>query len=186
MVTVMAARHPRPLRRSTAPTHTGLRQVSIVALPGAGGPALAAELRTLRRGTATPHVRLVVPAGDPETTPMLIGDPLTGVFWPFAYPTRDAGSSRIAARRRANRLWWFLWEHDVEAECVIREGSAMAVALAEREEHQVDVVLVASGPDRRTRRSARDVQRRGRRAGLDVQLVVDGLPVSRDRGRRRH
>lgn len=164
-------------------TTAGVRRVSVVVLPGGGGPALGAALRRLHHGDgADQQLRLVIASTVVETTPVLVGDPLTGVFWPFAFPAGDADASRIEARRRANRLWWFLWEHGFDAECVIREGSAAAVVLAEAAEHDASTVIVATGDDRRTRRVARDLERRGRRAGLEVRVAVDA-PVGRRRTR---
>ena len=69
----------------------------VVCVPGGGGPNLADHLRAAH-GPGGLSVHLVVVAGDPPP-PLLVGDPMSGVFWPCERRPDDEAPAAEAARR---------------------------------------------------------------------------------------
>lgn len=148
------------------------RAVTILCLPGAGGPNLAEELRTvLAAGPVA--VRLVVAVPVADCMPVLIGDPLSGVLWPFAFPTGDQQGARREGLRRARRLSWLLWEMGVEAEIAVVDGNPLPVLAADAVEHPADVTIVAASTARRWHATIRELCRSASRLGLTPSVALD-------------
>jgi hypothetical protein len=171
--------------RAARSARTAARAVTVLCLPGGGGPELARQLRRLaaedrERPMA---VRLVVVATVVDCVPVLIGDPMSGVFWPFAFPGRDATAVREEAKRRARHLWWQLWELGIDASCAVAEGSPAAVLAAEAAEPEVEVVVLAAERARRGRTAVRELTRRARKAHVDWRVALD-VPVRARSARR--
>ena len=156
----------RKLGRRTA------RRISVVCLPGAGGPALFEELRQLTEPHGDCRVRLVAPTPHGTASPMLIGDPLSGVLWPCAFPG-DSPDTMDDARRRLRTLWWLVWEMGMDAECEVSDATAASLLATEWSDHRADAIVVAASKARRWRGTIRDLTRRARRSSIELRVARD-------------
>jgi hypothetical protein len=152
----------------------GPRHVVVVALPGGGGPDLADHLRVLAAasGPAGLTAHVVVVAGDPPP-PLLVGDPMSGVFWPCGQPAADDGVSSAELTRRARQLQWFLWEMGVRATVEIRRGDPLALAVEAGLDPVTDAVVLATAVGRRWRQLARRATARLAGCGVEVRAAHD-------------
>lgn len=164
---------PRGGRRDGRRRPAARRSLTILCLPGGGGPNLAEQVRTaLAAGPLA--VRLVVAAPVVDCLPVLIGDPLSGVLWPFTCPSRDDDTSaREEAMRRARHLSWLLWEMGVTAEVVVAEGNPLPVLAAEAAEHPADLTIIAASTARRWHSTVREVHTGAQRLRLDAVVALD-------------
>lgn len=147
--------------------------MTVVCVPGAGGPRLADELRRLACDGAT-SFSLVMVRPATAAVPVLIGDPLSGVFCPIE-PVEascdDATPPAIA--RSARELQWFLWEMGIDARCEIRCGDARSMVADAARRSGVDAVVFAASQRRRWRSVARKVARRAGGAGVEITCALD-------------
>lgn len=150
-----------------------VRQVTVVCVPGAGGPRLADELRRIGGDGAT-SVDLIVVRPPRAVGTVLIGDPLSGVFCPIE-PVEASGDDATppAVARSARELQWFLWEMGIDARCEIRCGDTVSVLADAVRCPGVDLVVFAASQQRRSRAIARKATRRTGGAGAAIVCALD-------------
>lgn len=171
----------RERRQPPRSRRAGPARLTVVCLPGAGGPELAEQLRRFLDTPGAAAVRLVVTVPVLEAVPVLIGDPLSGMFWPFSYPARDEVTARREAERRAQQLWWLAWEMGVDAEVELCEGSPLGALQGLLRDGGSDAVLVAGSTARRWHGIVRELRSEARRGGVSLAVVLD-TPVRPLRG----
>jgi len=150
------------------------RHVVVVAVPGGGGPDLADHLRVLAEasGPAGTTAHVVVVAGEPAP-PLLVGDPMSGVFWPCGQPAVDDGAEPAELTRRARHLQWFLWEMGLRCTVEVRRGDPLAIAVEAGLEPATDAVVLATPVGRRWRQLARRATSRLAGCGVEVRAAHD-------------
>lgn len=138
------------------------------------------------------ELRLRLVGEDTGRAPMLIGDPLTGVFWPVpaagtssGHNTTDGDTTEgdttdgdaVAAelRSRAQHLWWLCWEMGFDAVCEPTAASAVDAVL-DAVASGCEVLVVAGADTRRWRATMRELARQAQRNGAEVVLACDRRP----------
>jgi len=156
-----------------SPLSRAVRAVTIVCLPGGGGPHLAGVLRQL--GVERPaRVRLVGVVPPAAHAPVLIGDPLSGVLWPVdRIEARPADRSSDDELRQVTALRWFLWEMGLDATSEIRRGDPLEVTVEAACRPGVDAVVLAAPACRRWRSTAAEAARRVGGAGAEIRGAFD-------------
>ena len=152
----------------------GRRHVVVVGVPGGGGPDLADHLRVVAGtpGSVDVIVRVVVVAGDPPP-PLLVGDPMSGVFWPCEQPVADDNAGSAESLRRARQLQWFLWEMGLRATVEVRRGDPLALTVEAGLDPLTDTVVLATPTGRRWKQLARRASGRLAPSGVEVRLAQD-------------
>lgn len=164
--------NPRPSQTDRRSVNGPARIVSVVCLPGSGGPHLAAALRRARR-TDTVSVRLVVIAEPPSSTPILVGDPLGGAFCLLAPSPQDQQTVLSEARRHAGELWWLVWEMNIDAVTQIRQGNPIDIFSSELLQPGLDTVILAANNTGRWKPTVTALSTQAQQASLPVLVALD-------------